>query len=123
MAVRAVLAYVDPSHTDHGSSPDPADQSTYIKIFDLLQPSPNLYLYGNETSLSGFGVKGTDPHELQKLLYNFSQGDGIYGFAFTFTASYAGGKVVTSPPLVDMWATAGFTAAPDDQQTAASLAI
>ncbi len=119
----AVPAFVDPSHTDHGSSPDPSDQSTYVEIYDRLQASPTIYLYGNDPSLGGFDVKGTDPHELQKLLFNYSQGDGVYGFAFTFTASYPGGLTVTSPPLLDTWATADFTGAPVGQQTDAVLAI
>ncbi len=69
----------------------------------------DININGNSTFFTGFQVNGFDPHELEKVMTGSAIPDGVYGYAFTVTAHWAGGSV-TSGTLVDAFDTPGFDA-------------
>ncbi len=115
----------------------PATSATYINIFDRnvgLFPGAaagNVQLSGATQFVPGYGVSLLDPHELQKQLFLGAdpvQTYGEYGFSYEVSVTLPGGQLLTTGPLVDVFATdigsGGFYSnAPTSQQDAATEAI
>ena len=117
--------------------PRPRRPRTYINMFDRdvgLFPGAaagNVQFSGATLFVPGYGVSLFDPHELQKQLFlgpGSEQTYGEYGFSYEVSVTLPGGQLLTTGPLVDVFATdignGGFYSnAPTSQQTAATMAI
>jgi hypothetical protein len=141
----ATFSVVSPLYFADGTSvaATPAQDGTYIDIFDLWagnpQPTTNphpgaafgdVFVNGTTSYYPGFGVSLFDAHELEKDLYIGAGATyGAYGFAYVVTAHFANGTTLTSPVLVDVFAmsdpaTGDFAAnASIAQQDAATTAL
>jgi len=146
----ATYRVISPLFFSDGTGPAvPASAGTQVHIYNLWAGDPDpvnnphpgaafgdVYVGGAASPNSGYGVSLYDFHELEKDLYlgaGSTQTDGEYGFAFTVTVHFAGGQIVTTGPLVDVFATdittdpdnpGGFaTFAPPALQDAATQAI
>ncbi len=128
-----------------GGAAVPAVSGTYLNIYDLWAGNPdpitnphpgasagNVEVNGTTPFYTGFGVSLYDFHELQKDLYlaaGSTQTYGEYGFAFTVTVPFSDGVMLTTGPLVDVFAISDPTLgdfgdnAPQLQQDAATSAI
>jgi autotransporter-associated beta strand protein len=105
----AVPAYVDPTNPAHVSNLP--DASVALVFANVNYANPPLYsLYGNQLPASFSIQANQDGHELDKELFHWasSQGNGVYGFAFTVTATLPDSTIVTSAPLVDVFASPDF---------------
>ena len=121
----------------------PAPVGTYIDMYDLWAGNPepttdphpgaasgDVYVTGQSSFEQGYGVSLYDTHEMEKDLY-FGSGNtyGEYGFAFDIVVHFADGVTLTSPTLVNVFATSdpmwGDFAdhASYQQQDATSMAI
>jgi hypothetical protein len=143
----ATFNILSPLYFSDGTGPAvPASSGTYLHIYDLYAgnsdgshpgaSSGDVYIYGNTSFLTGFGVSLTDHHELQKDIYlaaGSTQTYGEYGFAFDVIVPFSNGTTLNTGPLFDVFALDittdpnnpdGFaTFASFDQQDAATEAI
>lgn len=109
---------ISPLYFSDGSGPAvPAASGTQLHIYDLFAGNSDgfhpgasagdIYADGTTSFYPGFGVSLYDAHELEKDLYlpvGSTQTYGEFGFAFEVTVHFAGGQVVSTGPLVDVFA-------------------
>ncbi|HTQ37716.1 MAG TPA: PEP-CTERM sorting domain-containing protein, partial [Pirellulales bacterium] len=94
----------------------PASSGTYVHIYDLYAGDPSypgasagdVYIYGNTSFQTGFGVSLYYYHELEKDIYlaaDSTQTYGEYGFAFDVLVHFASnGMTLDTGPLYDVFA-------------------
>ena len=111
---------ISPLMFSNGGTAVPANNVVYIDLYDAnpgpsngyVASSQHITIDGSHSFVAGFQVNGNEPHELDKILYNYNNtggnGDGIYGFAFNFTVTLSNGTSATSGTLVDMFETSDF---------------
>ena len=140
----ATFNVISPLLFSNGSGPAvPASAGTQLYIADRYPNNSDgnhpgasagaITVTGSSSLTAGFQVSLYDTHELTKDLFlaaGTTQTYGEYGFAYDITVHFANGTVLTSGPLVDIFALndpnlagGAFSSASASLQSAATLAL